>query len=118
MDTIDDPTKQETYPVPGFQPPTYSLQNPTYPQEYYLYQFDEKDGVLTERAAKRIRTHKKTEKTLLPTTGAMDAAALQTETTTDSSEEETDPTLLRIQLRRLKRQRQQLEQQIESLLQP
>nr|UGV42263.1 MAG: ORF1 [TTV-like mini virus] len=118
MDTIDDPTKQETYPVPGFQPPTYSLQNPTYPQEYYLYQFDEKDGVLTERAAKRIRTHKKTEKTLLPTTGAMDAEALQTETTTDSSEEETDPTLLRIQLRRLKRQRQQLEQQIESLLQP
>nr|UGV38918.1 MAG: ORF1 [TTV-like mini virus] len=118
MDTIDDPTKQETYPVPGFQPPTYSLQNPTYPQEYYLYQFDEKDGVLTERAAKRIRTHKKAEKNLLSTTGAMDAAALQTETASDSSEEEADPTLLRIKLRRLKRQRQQLEQQIENLIQP
>lgn len=118
MDTIDDPTKQETYPVPGLQPSTYSLQNPTYPQEYYLYQFDEKDGMLTERAAKRIKLHKKTEKTLFPTTGAMDPAALQTEATSDSEEEETDPTLLRIKLRHLRRQRQQLEQQIERLIQP
>nr|UGV35919.1 MAG: ORF1 [TTV-like mini virus]UGV38913.1 MAG: ORF1 [TTV-like mini virus] len=119
MDTIDDPTKQETYPLPGIQPSTYSLQNPTYPQEYYLYQFDEKDGVLTERAAKRIRLHKKTQKALLSTTGAMDPAALQTQATTDSEEdEETDPTLLRIKLRHLRRQRQQLEQQIERLIQP
>uniref|UniRef100_A0AAU7STF2 Capsid protein n=1 Tax=Betatorquevirus homini19 TaxID=3052006 RepID=A0AAU7STF2_9VIRU len=113
MDTVNDPTKQEAYPVPGYQPSTYSLQNPTMPQEYYLYQFDEADGILTKRAAKRITAHKKTEKTLFSTTGKMDAQAQ--ETTTDSEEEE-DPTFLKIKLRQLRRQRQQLEQQIEQIM--
>lgn len=113
MDMVNDPAKQETYPVPGYQPSTYSLQNPSMPQEYYLYQFDETDGILTKRAAKRITSHKKTEKTLFSTTGKMDAQAQ--ETTTDSEEEE-DPTLLKIKLRQLRRQRIQLEQQIEQLM--
>lgn len=114
MDTISNPLQQETYPFPGHEPATYPLQNPSYPQEYHLYQFDESQGIITKRAAKRITRSSKTEKTLFSTTGAMDPSALQTTQTGSSSEEETeDPTLLKLQLRELKRQRRHLEQQIQ-----
>lgn len=114
MDTISNPLQQETYPFPGHEPTTYPLQNPSFPQEYHLFQFDEHQGIITKRAAKRITSIAKTQKALFSTTGSMDPSALQTTQATSDSEEETeDPTLLKLQLRELKRQRRHLEQQIQ-----
>lgn len=114
MDSIKDPSKQETYPVPNYQPSTYSLQNPAIPQEYYLYQFDEQQGIITKRAAKRIKMQQKTETPLFSATGKMDPETFQE----DSDTEEEDTTMLRLKLRKLKRERHHLEQQLEQLIQP
>nr|UGV38528.1 MAG: ORF1 [TTV-like mini virus] len=116
MDSVNNPAEQETYPVPNYQPQTYSLQDPTMPQEYYLYQFDEHQGIITKQAAKRIAMHKETQKALFSTTGKMDAATYQAQTDSDSSEEQEDTETLKLKLRKLKRQRQHLEQQIQYMM--
>nr|UGV34596.1 MAG: ORF1 [TTV-like mini virus] len=119
MDTINDPTKQETYPVPGFQSATYSLQNPTLPQETYLYQFDVHQDILTKKAAKRITRDWETQKTLFSTTGRMEPAPYsekEAEISPTPSDSEEDSALLQIKLRKLKRQRLYLEQQIQQLM--
>ncbi len=52
---IKDPTDQPDFPIPNQIMETTSLQDPTCPPEQYLYNFDQRRGYLTERAAKRIK---------------------------------------------------------------
>ncbi len=117
---VADPTKQETYPIPNHKSSTYSLQNPSIPQESYLYQFDVQQDILTKRAAKRIKSYDSTPKLLFSTSGGMDTPAFTEKeaegTSPTASDEEEDPTALRIRIRQLKRQRKHLEQQIQLIM--
>lgn len=119
MDTICDPTEQPIYPIPDTKRATTSLQSPGTAIETYLYNFDERRGEITDRAAKRIKKDYESEKTLFPIAGtAMDLQAspskVQTPTTSSSEEEETDPVQ---QLRLLRKQQKQLQHQILRLMQ-
>nr|UGV37974.1 MAG: ORF1 [TTV-like mini virus] len=120
MDMVADPTKQETYPIPNHKSSTYSLQNPSIPQETYLYQFDVQQDIITKRAAKRIKSYDSTPKLLFSTSGGMDTPAFTEKeaegTSPTASDEEEDPTALRIRIRQLKRQRKHLEQQIQLIM--
>lgn len=119
MQNIDNPEKQETFANNIFQ--TNSLQNPEYPLQYYLYNFDERRKMLTKRAAKRIKKIIDSEKSLSSTTGQSQLEIpLQQEAETDiSSEEEAEKETLLLLLRqqRLKqaKYKQRLLQLIEQL---
>ncbi len=55
MSTIEDPKQKPTYPLPNNTLQTNSLQNPTSYPEAILYSFDERRGLLTNKAAKRMQ---------------------------------------------------------------
>lgn len=65
MIKIDDPALQDHYPIPSNDLQTTSLQNPAYPPEYYIYNFDERHHQITKTAAKRMRTDWDTKDSLL-----------------------------------------------------
>lgn len=119
MQNIDNPEKQDTFANNIFQ--TNSLQNPEYPLQYYLYNFDERRKILTKRAAKRIKKIIDSEKSLSQITGQSHLEIpLQQETETgDSSEEEAEKEtlLLLLKQQRLKqaKYKQRLLQLIEQL---
>nr|UGV37230.1 MAG: ORF1 [TTV-like mini virus] len=119
MDKICNPINQPVYPVPNNQQPSTSLQSPGTAIQTFLYNFDERRGDLTSKAAKRIKKDYETETTLLPPTGqsCMDVRASPQETPTSSppdSEEEEES--IHLQLRQLRRKQKQLRQRILRLL--
>nr|UGV37480.1 MAG: ORF1 [TTV-like mini virus] len=118
MDTIRDPTKQEVYPIPGYQPSSYSLQNPSMPPETLLWQFDVYRDTITSKAAKRIRKDFSSKKTIFTDQTAMQPSASHTaesdsSTETPDSEEETTTLLLKYKQQR--RKRKWLEHQLQQL---
>lgn len=119
MDKICNPVSQPVYPVPNNQQPSTSLQSPGTAIQTFLYNFDERRGELTSKAAKRIKKDFETETTLLPPTGQswMDVPASPQETPTQSpqdSEEEEES--IHLQLRQLRRKQKLLRNRILKLL--
>lgn len=108
---ITDPCDQPIYPVPGDRQNVYSLQNPNIPPETFIWHFDTKRDILTESAAKRIKTDFSHGKSLFTTTGKMQlepATSDKTpETTPETSENEEETLLLQLQQQRRKRKRLQ-----------
>lgn len=117
MAKMEDPTEQPSYIIPNNFLSTTSLQNPTTAPETYLYSFDERQGFLTKKAAKRIRKDWQTEKhSLLPTEprfGETPKTQASQEETTSEEDEETD-LYTQLQQQRLKQQR--LKHRIRSIL--
>nr|UGV39111.1 MAG: ORF1 [TTV-like mini virus] len=115
---IDDPAHQEYYPVPGNELQTTSLQNPAHPPEYYLYAFDERQGQLTTRATKRIKSHWDTKKTLLSSTEYPKEVPAQTEdsTTPETSDEEKETETLFQQLLNQQQKQRKLRLRIKQLM--
>lgn len=70
METLCNPEGQPKYPIPDFKQNSTSLQSPTTAIQTYLWDFDERRGLLTERAAKRITQDQGTETFTLPFTGS------------------------------------------------
>ncbi|BAA93595.1 ORF1 [Torque teno mini virus 9] len=68
MSVLKNPDDQPTYTIPNNLLQTTSLQSPTTPFEYLLWNFDERRGELTKRAAKRITQNIQTETNVLPIT--------------------------------------------------
>lgn len=98
---------------------TTSLQNPTTPFEHILYNFDERRGQITEKAAKRIKTHKETESTIFSITEPSSLCPVQTrqETpTSDSSDSEEEQTSIETQLLQHRREQKLLRHRINKLL--
>lgn len=96
-----------------------SLQNPSTPFEYTLYNFDERRGQITKKAAQRITTHKETESSLLPITDTSSfcpVAPYKETETTDSSETEEDEAPLETQLLQHRREQKLLRKRINKLL--
>nr|UGV35188.1 MAG: ORF1 [TTV-like mini virus] len=118
MSTIKDPDDQPQFITPSNILQTTSLQNPTQPLEQYLSSFDERRGILTKKAAKRIREYKETEKDILPITESSSSLwgpptqETSTSETSDSEEEETPQQTIK----RLRREQKQLRHGINSLL--
>nr|UYL84765.1 MAG: ORF1 [Anelloviridae sp.] len=117
MEKICDPSKQSKYPIPNNQQQTTSLQSPENPIQTYLYDFDERRGLLTERATKRIKQDHTSEKTVLPFTGAAtDLPILQTTSQEESSSEEEEEQQAEKKLLQLRRKQHRLRQRILQLL--
>nr|UGV38808.1 MAG: ORF1 [TTV-like mini virus] len=101
METVTDPEKQPEIHLPSNFIRTPSLQNPTNRPEYLLYNFDERRGLLTKKALKRLQTTWDTEKYFI-SDGSHFAAKIQTpeetssEETTSEEEEETQNLLLKL----------------------
>ncbi len=118
MEKLCDPSKQNKYPIPNTKLQTTSLQSPASAIETYLYNFDERHGLLTEKAAKRIKKDYGTEQTVLPFTGtSMDLPTPykgppEDETSTEEEEEKTQE----LQLLKLRRKQRILKQRILQLL--
>lgn len=57
MEQITDPSEQEKYPTPSNFIPTIEIQDPTTPEQYTLWEWDERRDMLTGKATKRIKLH-------------------------------------------------------------
>lgn len=90
MVDIKDPTEQPAFPVPNNMLQTTSLQDPTTPPELFLYNFDERYGYITSKAAKRIKKDFSTKKTVFTDAGATPSAPPIQQTHQTSSDETTD----------------------------
>nr|UGV34376.1 MAG: ORF1 [TTV-like mini virus] len=55
METICNPADQEKFPMPNNFIQQLTLENPETQKEHYIYTFDERDGLLTKPAAKRLK---------------------------------------------------------------
>lgn len=120
MDKVCNPCDQPKYPIPNNYNETTSLQNPATPPETFLWQFDERRGEITQKAAKRLKTCTDIKELILPTAGTslqLPATSHQ-ETSTSESEttsEEEDQTLLQ-QLQHQRRRQRKYNQRILHLL--
>ena len=56
METICDPAEQEKFPNPNNILQDITIEDPETPKEHYIYKFDERHGLLTTTAAKRLKT--------------------------------------------------------------
>nr|UGV33978.1 MAG: ORF1 [TTV-like mini virus] len=115
MEKIKDPADQPTFPLPRNELDTNSLQNPAIDARTFLYQFDERRGQITEKAAKRLRTDYSTEKPFITDGEHHLSVPLQKtsqETSETSSEEEETETCLLEQLQQQYQQQQQLKRRI------
>ncbi len=118
MEKICSPAAQPTYPIPNSKHATTSLQSPTTPIQTYLYSFDERRGLLTEKAAKRIKKDYETQKTIMPFTKATstDLPPPRQETQTSDSETSEEEEEIHLQLQQLRRKQKRLKQRILNLL--
>ncbi len=114
MEDIVSPCNQDRFPIPRQGQPGYEIQDPKTSKTHYLYSWDEKEGIITKKCAKRLKTDSKTE---LLFTGASTAVPIQAPTT-ESSETETEEESeeeIQQQLRQLKQQQHQLKQHLHKL---
>lgn len=122
MSTLTAPDKQPKWITPN-NPNNLiqntSLQNPTTPFEYTLYNFDERRGQLTKKAAQRITKHQETETSLFPITEPSSLCPVtpyKEAQTTDSSETEEEETTIEAQLLHQRREQKLLRKRINKLL--
>lgn len=120
MDNVCDPKQQPDYPQPGNLLSSILLQNPEYPIQYYINSFDERRGMLTAKAAKRIKTDTDTKETLFKSTGqtlmSLRAASPTTTSTEDSSEEEENESQTQTLIAHQHRRQRKLQRRILELL--
>lgn len=119
MSTLTDPDLQPKYITPDNLLPSTSLQNPTTPFEYLLWNFDERRGQITKKAAQRISAHPETEKTFLSITEptyACPTTSKETEETSESSDEEKEETSPATELLKQRKQQKLLRHRIQQLL--
>nr|UGV36445.1 MAG: ORF1 [TTV-like mini virus] len=117
MEKVCNPSEQAKYPIPNFKQSSTSLQSPTTPIQTFLWDFDERRGLLTEKATKRIKKDYGAETYSLPITGtAMDLPppkTIQSSDETSSEEEEAETTF---QLLKLRHKQYKLRQRILKLM--
>nr|UGV33991.1 MAG: ORF1 [TTV-like mini virus] len=120
MEKITDPSKQPTYPIPNNLANPNSLQSTEEPIETFLYQFDERRGQITAKAADRITKDYGLTQSIFTdsTTIGADLPVLQTpqEEMYSSEEEETKKETLFQQLLHQRNKQKLLRQRINQLL--
>nr|UGV38193.1 MAG: ORF1 [TTV-like mini virus] len=120
MDEVCDPNSRSKWPTPSNMLSTTLLQDPEYPIEYYLSSFDERRGMLTNRAAKRIKKDRDFKETLFDFTGQT-STTVPTRTTetssTETSDEEKSETETELDIRNQRRKQKRLRRKLLQLLQ-
>lgn len=120
MDEVCDPCTSPDFPTPNNIIPTTLLQDPETPIQYYLSSFDERRGLITEKAAKRLKTDWLTTESLFKTPGSsvLDFPGQSKETSSDEETPQTekDPQTLQLQLQHHRRKQRKLQQRIMELL--
>nr|UGV35146.1 MAG: ORF1 [TTV-like mini virus]UGV35390.1 MAG: ORF1 [TTV-like mini virus] len=119
MATLTDPDAQPKYITPDNIIQQTSLQSPTTPFEYLLYNFDERRGTITKAAIKRMQKHQETEQSLFPiaeTAFACPIASKKETPTSESSEEEKEEMSITEQLKHQRKQQRLLRKRIQQLL--
>nr|UGV39619.1 MAG: ORF1 [TTV-like mini virus] len=108
VSTIEDPKKQPTYPTPNNFLQQPSLQNPAYPAESFLYNFDYRRGSLTATAINRMLqiSPTKTSYASITDSNLLHQTQRQEETSSSDDEAKTEKETL-LQLLQKQRQRQQ-----------
>lgn len=86
LENIADPVEQPKYPLPSYILQGLEVQNPESSPSKELYSFDFRRHMLTETAAKRIKTDSFTPTTLFPDATHWSAAAQKEETSSDEGE--------------------------------
>lgn len=115
MSIVENPSDQQKFPIPNNIYEPNSLQSPAIPITDFLYNFDERQGLLTKKAAKRITKDQPIEKYLFTdgtTEGPFSAPPIPQETQEESSEEEKEETSLLELLNIQYNKQQQLRQRI------
>nr|UGV34673.1 MAG: ORF1 [TTV-like mini virus]UGV34686.1 MAG: ORF1 [TTV-like mini virus]UGV39556.1 MAG: ORF1 [TTV-like mini virus] len=114
METITDPATQPEIHIPTNFLRTNSLQNPTTRPETLLYQFDERRGLITDKAIKRLQKDWPTKEYTFTDGSPLGAAIQKTQETSteDSSEEEEETTDLLLKLRNQRRKHKLLKLKI------
>lgn len=113
METIFNPCEQEKYPTPGSINSRYEIQSPSTPKEYYLYNWDEKRGCITEPAAKRLKTQICSPS--LTDSGYLNPRHKTQETDEETSEEETKASTVSDKLQLLQSELKQLKLRLKRL---
>nr|UGV35688.1 MAG: ORF1 [TTV-like mini virus] len=121
MVDVKDPTNQPSFVIPNNFMDTNSLQDPTTPPEYFLYNFDQRREMLTKAAAERIIKNWDTKKSMF-SDGTTTAGTPKIHQTLQTSDEETsdsekeEATLLE-KLLKQRRKQQKLKLRIRQLMQ-
>lgn len=119
MSILVDPQNQPGHTFPNNFLQSTSLQSPTTPIEHFLWRFDERRGLLTKKATKRIKEYPETEKTILSITEPTTSCPVWTTkeaSTTDSSTSEEEETSIETQLLQQRRKQKLLRKRIDQLL--
>lgn len=115
MDTIADPGEQPSYPIPRNELNTNSLQNPSTDPATFLWQFDERRGQITDKAAKRLQRDYQTKTTFITDGKSHLSPEIHQETqqtSEESSEEEEEETSLLLKLQQQYVKQRQLKYRI------
>lgn len=119
MDDVCDPNSRSKWPTPSNLISSTLLQSPETPIEYYLSSFDQRRGLLTNKAAKRIKKDFGPKETLLEFTGQTTTEVpIQSPETSSSEEttEEKEKEEIQLQFRHHRRKQRKLQQRILQLL--
>ena len=119
METITNPADQERYPNPNNLIQGLEIQSPETDKQYFIYQFDERDTMLTKTAAKRLKQNIKTAQLLTdfgPKNVPEQAQEKISQEETPSTKEETQTEKLQQLINNLQQQRRDLRHRIDRLL--
>nr|UGV36808.1 MAG: ORF1 [TTV-like mini virus] len=120
MDDVCDPNSRSKWPTPSNLLSSTLLQSPETPIEYYLSTFDQRRGMLTTKAAKRIKKDIGFKETMLDFTGQttteVPIKSPETSSEDETSTEEKEKETYQLQFRHHRRKQRKLQQRILQLL--
>nr|UGV39253.1 MAG: ORF1 [TTV-like mini virus] len=117
MEEIISPCQQERFPIPNNEQPGFTIQDPKTPKTHYLYKWDEKDGILTKKASKRLKTDSDHEFSISDGTKLLPPVQTHETSEDETSETEESETPLQQQLQQLRHQYRQIQHQFQQLTQ-
>lgn len=117
MEEIISPCNQERFPIPNYEQPGFTIQDPKTPKTHYIYKWDEKEGILTKKATKRLKTDSEHEPFISEGSKLRPPAQTHQTSEDETSEEEESETEIQSQLKQLRHQYRQIQHQFKLLTQ-
>lgn len=119
MSQLTKPDEQPKYPIPNNFLQIPSLQSPTTPFTYLLWNFDERRGQITQKASKRITDYQQPETSIfsIAETSSYCPTTKEAQEASETSTEEEEETPLQEQLLKQRRRQKLLRNRIRVLLQ-
>lgn len=115
MEEIISPCNQDKFPIPREEQPGPQIQDPKTSKTHFLYEWDEKQGIITKKCSKRLKTHTKTPSLSTGATTSVPIKAQTPESSETETEEENEEEIQQ-QLSHLRHQHKQLQHQFNKLI--